>query len=155
LICVHPYWGEALFIQLIWPEVPILAYAEWYADLNGGIWDFDPELPAPMDRRCLAQAGNAATAISYAEATSLQTPTRFQWESLPPAFRERADILYDGIRTEEFRPDPAAVLTLEPDGKRFSGENPPPPNWFPRRREALTLTRADTVVTFINRVLEP
>jgi glycosyltransferase involved in cell wall biosynthesis len=32
---------------------------------------------------------------------------------------------------------------------------PPLPNWFPRRYETLTLTRADTVVTFINRVLEP
>jgi glycosyltransferase involved in cell wall biosynthesis len=85
----------------------------------------------------------------------LQTPTRFQWEHLPPAFRERAVILYDGIHTEEFRPDPDATLVLEPDDKNVSAENPPLPAWFPRRREALTLTRAETVVTFINRVLEP
>jgi glycosyltransferase involved in cell wall biosynthesis len=140
---------------LIWPDVPILAYAEWYADPNDEAWDFDPEFPTTADTRCLAQAGNAARAIAYADATRLQTPTRVQWEHLPPAFRERADLLYDGIRTEEFHPDPEATLVLEPDEKNFSRENPPLPGGFPRQREALILTRTDTVVTFINRVLEP
>jgi glycosyltransferase involved in cell wall biosynthesis len=155
VICVHPVWGEALFIRLIWPETPILAYAEWYADPNDSAWDFDPEFPSTADMRCMAQAGNAARTIAYADATRLQTPTRFQWEHLPPAFQERTDILYDGIRTEEFSPNPDAVLVLEADEKNFSKENPPLPSWLPRRRETLTLTRADTIVTFINRVLEP
>jgi glycosyltransferase involved in cell wall biosynthesis len=155
VICVHPAWGEALFIRLIWPDAPMLAYAEWYTDLNDVLWNFDPEFPSTADMRCLAQAGNAAAAVAYADATRLQTPTRLQWEHLPPAFRERAVILYDGIHTGQFRPDPDAALVLEPDDKNISAEKPPLPGWFPRRREALTLTRADTVVTFINRVLEP
>jgi glycosyltransferase involved in cell wall biosynthesis len=155
VILCHPYWGEALFLRLIWPETPFLAYAEWYADPNDRLWDFDPEFPVTTDMRCLAQADNAARAIAYAEATRLQTPTHVQWEHLPPSFRERTELLYDGIRTEEFHPDPDATLVLEADETYFFGENPPLPPWFPRRREPLTLTRADTVVSFINRVLEP
>ena len=155
LILCHPAWGEALFLRMVWPRAPILAYAEWYADPNDRLWDFDPEFPSTTDMRCRAQAANATLAVSYADATCLQTPTRFQWKHLPPAFRERTEILYDGIRTEEFHPDPDATLVLEADEKYFSEENPPLPDWFPRRRESLTLTRADTTITFINRVLEP
>ena len=156
VILCHPAWGEALFLRMVWPTAPLLAYAEWYADPNDRLWDFDPEFPSTTDTRGLAQAGNATLAIAYADATRLQTPTRFQWKHLPLAFRERTDILYDGIRSEEFRPNPEAILVLEPDEKNFSGkENLPLPGWFPRRRETLTLTRADTVVTFVNRVLEP
>jgi glycosyltransferase involved in cell wall biosynthesis len=155
LICVHPAWGESLFIRLIWPDAPILAYAEWYGDINDPLWDFDPDFPVSTDIRGMAHAGNATNAISYADATRLQVTLRFQWDHLPPAFRERADILYDGIYTGEYCPDPEVRLVLEPDETYFSEENPPLPDWFPRRREPLTLTRADTVVTFINRVIEP
>ncbi|MDR1947298.1 MAG: glycosyltransferase [Desulfovibrio sp.] len=155
VICVHPAWGEGLFIRSVWPDAPILAYAEWYGDLNDALWTFDPEFPVTMDMRRTAQAAHAAEAVSCADATLLQTPTRFQREHLPPAFRERCVILYDGIHTGEFLPDPEATLVLEPDEKNYSAENPPLPDWFPRRQAELTLTRADTAVTFINRVLEP
>jgi glycosyltransferase involved in cell wall biosynthesis len=85
----------------------------------------------------------------------LQTPTRFQKECLPSAFQEQAVILHEGVHTGEFRPYPGVALVLEPDDRYVSEENPPLPDWFPRRREVLTLTRAETVVTFVNRVLEP
>jgi glycosyltransferase involved in cell wall biosynthesis len=158
VVCVHPDWGEALFIRLIWPDAPILTYAEHYGSLHDPALDFDPEFPASADTRCLAHAANATRAISYADATHLQTPTRFQWNALPPAFRERASLLYDGINTQAFCPDPDARLILPPDAANFSRENERLPAWFPLRREALTLTRAqadEPVVSFINRTLEP
>jgi glycosyltransferase involved in cell wall biosynthesis len=155
VICVHPAWGEALFIRLIWPDVPLMAYAETYAKLDDPVWDFDPAFPTSLDTRALIHAGNATLAVSYADATHLHTTTRFLWECLPSAFRERTEILYDGIHTGEYRPDPETPLILAPTAQSVTPENPPLPEWFPRRREPLVLTRADTVVTFVNRVIEP
>ena len=68
VICVHPEWGESLFIRLIWPDAPILAYAETYDSLNDPVLDFDPEFPATTDMRLAAQAANATRAIGYADA---------------------------------------------------------------------------------------
>lgn len=165
VICVHPDWGEALFIRLIWPQAPILAYAEHYDDPNGPLLDFDPAFPATPDMRCMALAANATRAISFADATHLQTPTRFQWQKLPPVFRAHASLLYDGINTRAFRPDPAAALVLAAQAtapaRGAGGEYDdafaaaPLPAWFPMRQTALKLTRAEPVVTFISRTLEP
>jgi glycosyltransferase involved in cell wall biosynthesis len=106
-ICVHPDWGGALFIHLVWPDAAILCYAE--------------------------------------------------------CFREHASLLYDGINTRAFCPDPEAALVLLPDdaapADRRAGDEcvsgcvpdtVPLPAWFPAR-----LARSDTVVTFIDRTLEP
>ncbi|GHU10417.1 glycosyl transferase [Betaproteobacteria bacterium] len=155
IILVHPDWGEGLFIRLIWPDAPILAYAEHYAQWDDPALDFDPAFPATPDTRCAAQAANATRAITLADADHLQTPTRFQLARLPESFRARTSLLYDGINTAAFSPDPDAVLELPPTKTAFNAENAALPSWFPLRGEPLRLTKQETVVTFINRTLEP
>ena len=155
VILVHPSWGEGLFIRLVYPDVPILAYAEYWTGLGDPSLSFDPEFPVSQDQRCMAQYANATQALTLTDADALQTPTRFQLSTLPPSLRERAVILYDGVDTEAFQPDAKASLTLPPTKTTFNRENVPLPFWVPLRKEPLSLTRADTVITFINRVLEP
>jgi glycosyltransferase involved in cell wall biosynthesis len=158
IVLVHPDWGEGLFIRLIWPEVPILAYAEHYDRWDDPALDFDPEFPATPDSRCAAQAANATRAITLADADHLQTPTRFQFQRLPASFQAKTSLLYDGINTADFTPSATpsgAVLELPPEKTTFNAENAALPAWFPLRGEPLRLTREDTVITFINRTLEP
>ena len=155
VILVHPDWGEGLFIRLVYPDTPIMAYAEYWFGFADPALDFDPDSQASPDERCMAQYSNATRALSFAEADALQTPTRFQLDAMPPAFRDRAEFLYDGVHTEYFQPNDAAVLELPPAKTTINAENAPLPKWYPQRRESLILTRKDTVITFINRVLEP
>jgi glycosyltransferase involved in cell wall biosynthesis len=62
------------------------------------------------------------------------SPTGFQADTFPAAFRDRISVIHDGIDTDHVRPDAGARFTL-PDGR--------------------VLTRDDEVVTFVNRNLEP
>jgi glycosyltransferase involved in cell wall biosynthesis len=155
LILVHPGWGEGLFIRLVYPDVPVLAYVEYWTGFGDPGLGFDPEFPVTADQRCMAEYANATQAVSLATADALQTLTRFQLSTLPPPFRERATVLFDGVDTDYFRPDEAASLTLPPARASFNRENAALPKWFPLRGEALTLTRDDTVITFVSRILEP
>ena len=155
VILVHPDWGEGLFIRLVYPDTPILAYAEHWSGLSDPVLDFDPEFPASPDERCLAEYSNATRALVFTGADALQAPTRFQLDALPPLFRERAALLYDGVHTKYFQPEAEAALVLPPAKAAVNAENAALPKWFPQRKEAATLTRRDTVITFINRVLEP
>lgn len=62
------------------------------------------------------------------------SPTRFQADTFPERFQDRMSVIHDGVDTELVRPNADAALPLE--GGRV-------------------LTRADEVITFINRNLEP
>jgi glycosyltransferase involved in cell wall biosynthesis len=155
VICVHPIWGEGLFIRTVYPDTPLLVYAEWYFDLSAPNYHFDPEFPLSGDQLCSTQAACACTAVSFASATCLQTPTRFQLQMLPFAFHDRTTLVHDGVDTQYFVPSASAKLLLPPTGEVVSSVFAPLPDWIPPRREERVLTRADTVVTFINRTLEP
>lgn len=155
LVLVHPAWGEALFLRIIWPRVPVLAYAEAYGDPWGAAYDFDSEFPVSMDVRCAVQAANAALAVSYADADHLQTPTRFQLSLLPSAFQSKTSLTYDGINTSAFAPSATTKLILPPDADCVTPENSQLPAWFPQRTRPLCLTRQDKIVSFVVRTLEP
>jgi hypothetical protein len=43
LICAHSGWGEAFFIKDVFPQIPLLVYAEYYYGAAGGDAHFDPE----------------------------------------------------------------------------------------------------------------
>jgi len=75
-----------------------------------------------------------ASCLSFQSMSWGYTPTRFQWQTLPAAFRERVSVIHDGIDCQKLCPDPAATLKL-PDGT--------------------LLRKGDHVLTFVNRTFEP
>lgn len=134
VICVHPGWGEALFLRDVFPDVPQLHYAEFYYNARDSDVGFDPEYPATLDDRFRVRVKNAALNLSATEADWLVSPTRWQAAQLPPAFRSKTTVVHDGIATDKVKPDPDARLVTD-SGAVFS--------------------RGDEVVTYVARNLEP
>jgi glycosyltransferase involved in cell wall biosynthesis len=66
-------------------------------------------------------------------------PTVWQASTFPKPFRSKITVVHDGIDTDAIQPNPKVSLKL-----RRNGSDTP-----------LTLTRADEVITFVNRNLEP
>ena len=137
LICAHPGWGEALFLRDVWPEAPLLSYQEFYYNARGFDFDFDPELQGPLEwEACAKLRMKNANPLLMLEASSWNvTPTAFQRSSFPAHVRDRISVIHDGIDTSIAVPDPKAVPIQLNDGT--------------------TLAAEDTIITFVNRRIEP
>ena len=135
-ICVHPGWGEGILLRDVWPEARTLGYFEFFYRPSGSDVGFDPEIARAGDDTALVVRGrNAALLLGMATCDRGVAPTRWQQEQLPAMFRERCEVVHDGIDCGEVRPDAGAQIVL--------------------KRQGLRLTRADEVVTYAVRNLEP
>ena len=136
LIVAHPGWGESMFLRDLWPKARIGLYYELYYGAHGGDTGFDPEFPQKMPeveamRLRLKNLNN----MMHLEVGDMGiSPTEFQANTFPKAFRDRISVIHDGIDTAHVRPDPEAVLQLG---------------------EGLAVTPQDEIITFVNRNLEP
>jgi len=136
LICAHSGWGEAYFIKDVFPEVPLLVYAEYYYGGDAGDAHFDPEFShwSLADEQRL-RLKNTHLLHALIEADCGLSPTRFQRDRHPGELCSKIQVIHDGIDTERFCPDPKASVSLKQAG--------------------ITLTCNDEVVTFVARELEP
>ena len=136
IIVGHPGWGEMIFLNDIWPDVPQLHFLEFFYKPDGADVGFDPEF-AKTDWRSLARvrAKNANGLINLQNMTAAYSPTYWQRSSYPLSLQERIEVIHDGIDTAKLTPDTDVQVSL--------GE------------EGLTLRPGMEVVTFVNRNLEP
>lgn len=129
----HNGWGETLFLKDVWPDVPLLAYFEFFYRAHGADIGFDPISPPTLDDPPRLRIKNATNLIGLDVADWGQTPTRWQWQLYPSAARSKISVIHEGIDTVKVCPDPEAWL--EVGGHR--------------------LTVADEVITYVARNLEP
>jgi glycosyltransferase involved in cell wall biosynthesis len=135
LIFAHPGWGETLFLKEVWPEARMLLYAEFYYASRGQDSDFDPEFQSySLTRALRTVAMRTHIAQAMTEADAALAPTAWQASTFPPCFRDRIDVIHDGIDTAALHPDAAAKITLP-------GVD--------------TLRHGDEVLTFVVRNIEP
>lgn len=134
VICAHPGWGEALFLKDLFPDARLLLYCEFFYRADGSDVGFDPERPVTLETRCRIRTKNTSLLTGLDAMDWGVSPTRWQRQQHPEAFRPRISVIHDGVDTAVCRPDPAATVTL-PDGR--------------------TLSREDEVVTYVARNLEP
>lgn len=135
LILGHVGWGELTFLKLVWPDVPILGFFEYFYMAEGGSVGFDPEFPASDHAPFIMHARNA---VNYANIQTVdlgQSPTRWQHDTYPDSFHPKLYTCHDGIRTDLLGPRGNVTLKLG--------------------RLADPLTRDDEVFTYMARNLEP
>jgi len=138
-IIAHPGWGESLFLKEVWPQAKLGIYCEFFYHPQGADVGFDPEFASnDPGEPCRLRLKNLNNLLHFEVADAGLSPTHWQASTFPEPFRSKITVIHDGIDTDHLRPNPAVSLTLtRADGSR------------------MTLTRADEVVTFVNRNLEP
>ncbi len=134
VVCAHPSWGEALYIKDVYPDVPFLAFCEFYYRADGADVGFDPEHPATLDDRCRVRTKNTAHLLTLECMDWGVSPTLWQRAQYPREFADCISVVHDGIDTAVAVADPGAEVAL-PEGRR--------------------LARGDEVVTYVARNLEP
>lgn len=136
LIIGHPGWGELLFCKDVWPDVPLVMFAEFFYGLQGADYAFDPEFSRDtLVGRARLRMKNTVHLHALHAADAGYAPTRWQHAQIPAEYRDRFRVIFDGIDTAVVAPDPGAYVEMPSVGLR--------------------LTRDDEVITFVNRNLEP
>jgi len=133
LIVGHPGWGETLYLREIFPKAKQIIYAEYYYRTADGDVGFDPEFgpaSAPME----LHAKNIGLALALSEADTIVAPTSFQASRLPGVFRQRTEIVHEGVDLLRTRKN-AAARWVTADGRVLDGARP--------------------IITFVSRKLEP
>jgi glycosyltransferase involved in cell wall biosynthesis len=133
LVVGHPAWGETWLVKDIWPKVPVLAYQEfWY----GADAAYDPEFGVPGQAfASRVRMKNAWLGIGLENMDWGISPTHFQHAQFPAHHRARISVIFDGIDTDALVESPHTEVRLNAAGR--------------------TLTRADEVLTYVSRGLEP
>jgi glycosyltransferase involved in cell wall biosynthesis len=130
----HNGWGETLYLKDVFPAAPLLSYFEFYYHAQGADIGFDPEFPPSLDVRLRVHTLNAVNLMGLEVADQGQTATAWQRGRYPERYRDMIEVAHEGVDTERAKPDPTAVV---------------------RTDSGVTLSRADEVVTYVARNLEP
>ena len=136
VIVAHPGWGEAMFCKDVWPQARLVVYAEFFYNPEGADYLFDPEFSRDtLAQRMRLRIKNTVHLHALSAADAIYAPTAWQRDRLPPEYRARTQVMFDGIDTRVAAPDPNAFIQLQRAGVR--------------------LAKGDEVITFVNRNLEP
>ncbi len=130
----HIGWGEALYFRDVYPDVPLIGYCEFYYHGDGADLGFDPEFPADLDDRMRIRTWNMTQLVSLVSVNTAVSPTKWQRSLYPEEFREKIEVIHEGVNTEVVKPSSGQTLTL-PDGT--------------------VLTKDMEVITYTARGLEP
>ncbi len=137
LIYAHSGWGEALFLKDVWPKTPLLCYQEFFYSALGLDYDFDSEIQGTRqwDDCAELRMKNANPLLMLHSSDWNITPTSFQRSTFPPEYQNRISVIHDGIDTQACSPgNNNKVLALS---------------------NGISLFPSDTVITFVNRRIEP
>ena len=167
-VIAHPGWGESMFVKEVWPGTRLGIYCEFFYRSSGADTGFDPEFPDGGESEpCRVRLKNLNNLLHFDRADAALSPTQWQASTYPEEFRHRITVVHDGIDTPRVAPNPDAAFALAGPAAPgapgvasvarnagavagvagTAGVGPAP---APRR-----LTRADEVITFVNRNLEP
>lgn len=128
----HSGWGEALFLKDAYPKAPLIVFSEFYYRREELF--FEPDAEVTLDQVCRLRARNANLLLSLEACDAAIAPTHWQKSVQPQAFHDKLSVIFDGVDTRVVAPNAAATFAL-PNGR--------------------VLSRADEVVTYLARNLEP
>jgi glycosyltransferase involved in cell wall biosynthesis len=135
VILAHYGWGETLPLRAVFPKAKLIIYAEFFYRGEGQDVHFDPEAPRfGVDGVAALQCKNASSLLALSEADAGVSPTRWQRSTFPREFQDKIHVVHEGVDLDRFRPNPTASFEL-PGGR--------------------TVTKADEILTFASRNLEP
>lgn len=130
-VYAHSAWGQAMFIKDIYPDVPYIAYMEYYFHAFGADMHFYPDEPTSPDRILHTRIRNSNHLINLEACDWAISPTRWQANLYPPDFHHKFSVIHEGVNVEKVKP--------------FQAEHPLPLN-IPKDAE---------IMTYVSRNFEP
>ncbi|WP_152049609.1 glycosyltransferase [Tautonia marina] len=106
LIVGHSGFGSTLFLRELYGDVPIVNYFEYFYQPHDSDMDFRPDFPSTELNRLRARARNAMILLDLENCDVGYSPTHWQRDRLPTAYRDKVQVVFDGVDTTIWRPMP-------------------------------------------------
>ena len=114
VVCMHPGWGEGLFVRDVFPDAAIQAFCEFYFRPGEADLEFDSEFPEPPGRFYSINFLNTPQLLSVLHANTCLAPTTWQASRYPGFLQDRMHIVHDGVDTGYMQPAQDVQLALTP-----------------------------------------
>lgn len=134
IVVAHAGWGETLFLKDVYPDVPLLSYAEFFYRAEGADVGFRSPAPPSLNVRAKTRLKNAVNLLSLDACDRALAPTRWQKSVHPPEYLDKIEVIHEGVDVDALAPNPRRVIGFD---------------------NGLKLSRDEFVVTFATRSLEP
>ncbi|MBM3980277.1 MAG: glycosyltransferase [Planctomycetes bacterium] len=108
VIVGHSGFGSTLFLRDLYPGVPVVNLFEYFYRTEDSDMDFRPDFPPRPEDRPRARARNAMILLDLDHCDLGYCPTAWQLSRFPAEYRPKLRVLFDGIDTDLWKPDPAA-----------------------------------------------
>ena len=137
----HNGWGETWYLKDVYPQVPLIAYFEFFYHANGVDVDFEPgkSILAP-DTAPRVRTKNLGNLIGLDAADAGQCATHWQKQLYPKRYQSMLHVLHEGVATQQITPDPKATLSVKDPNNQGSNK---------------TFIAGEEILTFVARNLEP
>jgi glycosyltransferase involved in cell wall biosynthesis len=105
LVVAHSGFFSSVFLRELY-DCPIVNYFEYFYRTKGSDMDFRPDFPVKPLSRLRARARNATLLLDLENCDLGYSPTRWQRDRLPGIFHDKVRVVFDGIDTNLWRPQP-------------------------------------------------
>lgn len=108
LIVGHSGFGSTLFLPELYPHSRLINYFEYFYRSKQSDLDFRPDFPCHPDDRFRSRARNAMILLDLNACQRGYCPTQYQHSTLPPEYRSKVEVIFDGVDTKIWRPNAPA-----------------------------------------------
>jgi glycosyltransferase involved in cell wall biosynthesis len=105
-------WGSSMFIKDVFPDVPFIAYCEWFLNSEGANIGFDGT-EINLEEKERLRCNNAHILTTLAAADAGISPTQWQKDRFPKEFHDKISVIHDGVDTGLFVPDENVKFTIK------------------------------------------
>ena len=131
----HSGWGSTMYVKDFYPNVPLIAYFEWYYHSTGADVGYWPDEVVSIDAKLRIRTMNAHHLLDLQSCDVRYTPTEWQKSQFPVEYQPSMQVAHEGVDTNFCRPNPNTKLVL------------------PKLK--LDLSDAEEIVTYVSRGFEP
>src|SRR5262249_34677030 len=122
LIVGHSGFGSTLFLRELY-RCPLINYFEYFYRPHDSDMDFRPDFPAEELALLRARARNAMILLDLDNCDLGYSPPRWQSALFPRRFHDKLRVIFDGVDTRLWRPQPGLLRHLAgrtfPEGTRL------------------------------------
>lgn len=104
LIVAHSGFVSTLPLRELYPAALVINYFEYFYHVRNSDMDFRKDMPITEEDRIRARFRNAALLLDLEACDAGYSPTQWQRQRFPAAYRDKIRVIFDGIDTDLWKP---------------------------------------------------